>query len=364
MYDKWSDSYIMKKITLLILLLNIFLLKGCGNDTDSDNSDLLDDLISEEVLSLDDLTISLSNDSLPPADNADILSYEVAALIGSNMVFDLFGVDFENKHIVMHYTPIESIWNSSQGAYYEYDEWFGVVWEKDKYSLYLSDYFRLNLTYREQLLSLIEFRINVESGAITVINKPNQLIYVVLQYSDIIRNLMKYGFENPLPAEVDRAKERAEHYFSVLTDDMPLTLLYDPISIPFVPLPIPFFQFIFTCADGKYYAINLHYETHQLVAISSRIPFDRDLISNDNTGDSYVETEEVCEDDCVIFGDFIQELNLSFGMTIHQVIDLLGNPDDEESFEFDGVEIESMSWDNLNSTDLFPYRIRIRFEDG
>ena len=363
----------MKKITLLILLLNIFLLKGCENDTSSSNGNLSDDLTIESFFSSDDLTISLSNDSLPSVGNDDILTYEEAALIGSRMVFDLLELDLENKHIVMHYIPIESVWRTP----YEYDEWVGFIWEKDNYSLYFSDRFAFGINPQmDELAVLIEFRVNATSGIVTSISRPNQTLYAIVQSNNITQYLMGYEVDeslNPSPAKVKLAQERAEHYFFIFAGDIELQLLYNPAD-PFSPanpfniIPIPLFQFIFTCADGKYHVINLHYETHQLLAIFSRNewPFS-DLNRNidDSINDYYVENnEKMCEYDCVIFGDFIQELDLSLGMPIYQVINLLGVPCDEEYFEFDGVEIGVMSWDNLNSTDLFPYRIRIHFEDG
>jgi len=353
----------MKKITLLILLLNIFLLKGCENDTSSSNGNLSDDLTIESFFSSDDLTISLSNDSLPSVGNDDILTYEEAALIGSKMVFDLLELNLENKHIVMHYIPIESVWNYSKGTSYEYDEWVGLIWEKDNYSLYFSDRFDFGMNPQmDELAFLIEFRINTTSGVVTSISQPNQTIYAIVQMGSEFDESL-----NPSPAEVELARERAEHYFFIFAGDIELQLLYDPAN-PFRIIPMPLFQFIFTCADGKYHVINLHYETHQLLAIFSRNewPFpDLNRNIDDSINDYYVENnEKMCEYDCVIFGDFIQELDLSLGMPIYQVINLLGVPCDEEYFEFDGVEIGVMSWDNLNSTDLFPYRIRIHFEDG
>ncbi|MCL2559380.1 MAG: hypothetical protein FWE07_02735 [Turicibacter sp.] len=288
----------MKKIALLSLLLLSIFLAGCelfnSLSSNEDSSDIpttesassYSDIPTTEVFSADDLTIMLSNDHLPPVDDEDIMTYEEAALIGSAMVFDLVELDFEDKVIIMHYIPIDSMWNNSRGFTYEYDEWLGFILASDNYSLYFYDRFILsgNMYFDEQmnprideLVFFIEFRINVTTGAVTLVNKPNKVTYVAAQYSHLARDAVNYGLVdenlNLSPTEIELAQERAEHYLAIFTGGIPLTLLYDPATHPFMITPIPFLQFTFTCDIDNYHSINLHYETLQLIGISSLEPW-------------------------------------------------------------------------------------------
>ncbi|MCL2559379.1 MAG: hypothetical protein FWE07_02730 [Turicibacter sp.] len=351
-------------ITLLSLLMLSAFLTGCDFDPPNNNEDSSTETPTiERVVSADDLTIVLSNDSLPPVDGDDIMTYKEAALIGSAMVFDLFEIDFEDKVIVMHYIPIGSMWNNTRGFPYEHSEWLGFIWESEHYSLYLTD----SLFHYGEIVSLISFTANTTTGAVTVINKPNKLIHVLFQYNHLIQDFVTSGFVdeslNLSSAEIQLAQERAEYYLAIFTNNTPLTLLYDPVTHPYVTIPIPFLPFIFICDNGDYHGASFHYETLQLIGVSSQRPWsewvDPDL--DDDTNDIYVES---CEYDCIIFGDFIQELNLSLGLPIYQAINLLGEPHDAEFFEFNGMEMWAMSWHYFDTTDFFPYLVRLDFEDG
>ena len=252
----------MKKVLLVFLMvLSVFLI-GCESNDVLENTSNVSDV---EIEFYSDFPITFSTalfgDELP-----DDLDYRRVAIIGAEKIFQLFGIDFRDKHVEIRFLSSESIFNMTHWTDNSMPIWEISVWSQKTYLDYLyklENHLELNFNYLSQYYLFM----SVEKEEILFANNSGFLNYYSAKHMDGTIDILEYMsyVANYFPPCELLAQILTQYIYDIM-----FTLhSNDEFKIIFNPINYPFGQglqrrFVVKDASSNLISIGFAYNSHSL----------------------------------------------------------------------------------------------------